>query len=93
MSPYYNLERWNVLKHLRPKGGVSSCVDMHYLRENLDKLQKKIQNYPLLNTSTTPDLNTLTNQFNQKLDEYNKLVTVEILKNGPVHKPVSKSLT
>ena len=56
-------------------------------------MYSQIQSYPLLNNGDTPSLERLTKQFTEEVIDYSKLVTVEILKNGQIHKPVSKSLT
>jgi hypothetical protein len=94
MLPYSNvLEKWTAIRDLRPQRGVTNSIDMLYLRERIDRMYSQIQSYPLLNNSETPSLERLTKQFTEEVIDYSKLVTVEILKNGQIHKPVSKSLT
>jgi hypothetical protein len=93
MSRYSNLEKWSAVRDIKPCSGIPTVIDMRHSRDQLDTLANQILHYPLLTSHTSPTLNTLLQQFDEKLHTYTQLVTMETLKHGPVYKPVSKSFT
>lgn len=86
------IESWTQLKNCSKVNNFKFALDCQRQKDTIDKLAHSLRQL-VFDDADPITISKMCSEFNSLINEYSKLITIEILKNGPVFKPVPKPLT
>lgn len=84
------IEQWTQLKTCSKVNNFKFALECQRHKDTIDKLAHTLRQLVFDDADPTA-ISKMCSEFKDLTNEYSKLITIEILKNGPVFKSISKS--
>jgi hypothetical protein len=84
------LEQWTQLKTCSKVNNFKFALECQRHKDTIDKLAHTLRQL-VFDDANPASISKMCSEFEDLTSEYSKLITIEILKNGPILKSVPKS--